>query len=110
MVITASAPNSASAGVPAAIEPSWISGLARPSLRFHTDNSCPAASSRRAIGVPMLPVPKKPIFIEFLPRGLVDLPRSAWARWLVFYAGPIQRVPAQADFHSYGWVEGTCKT
>jgi hypothetical protein len=56
--------------VAAAIAPSRISGLARPSLRFHTANSCPAASNRSAIGVPILPNPKNPILMpqSFLER------------------------------------------
>ena len=32
-----------------------MSGLVRCSLRFHTDNPCPATSNRSAIGVPVLP-------------------------------------------------------
>ena len=40
-----------------------MSGLVRSSLRFHTYYSCPAASNRRAIGVPMLPSPRNPILM-----------------------------------------------
>src|ERR1700684_172047 len=63
MVITTSAPSSASAGVAAAIAPSRSSGSVLPSVRFHTRNSCPAAIRCRAIGAPILPKPKNPIFI-----------------------------------------------
>ena len=36
------------------------------SVRFHTDNSWPAAISRSAIGVPILPNPRNPIFMRRL--------------------------------------------
>jgi hypothetical protein len=58
--------------VAAAIAPSRISGSLRASLRFHTDNSWPAASKRRAMGVPMLPNPKNPILMFLLSSSSMD--------------------------------------
>src|ERR1035441_5213843 len=97
IVITASAPSSASAGVAAAIAPSRMSGLVRSSLRFHTDNSCPAISNRSAIGVPILPSPKNPTFIT-IPLGrtalLDDKLRSVKTTELLRFDGVVERDPA----------------
>ena len=51
----------------------------RPSVRFHTLSSWPAASSRSAMGVPIWPVPKNPIFIVFTPHTILSLKRSTTA-------------------------------
>ena len=55
IVTRSSASATASAGVAAASAPR---PSARSSVRFHARTSCPASASRRAIGAPMIPVPR----------------------------------------------------
>src|SRR4051812_30533975 len=59
MVMTASAPVTASAGDEAAAAPWSINGGVLLLVRFQTVRSWPASSSRVAIGVPISPRPRK---------------------------------------------------
>src|SRR3954452_2540979 len=58
IVITNSASRTASAGVSARSAPSAASTLALSGVRFHTRTGKPAFSRLRAIGAPMMPVPR----------------------------------------------------
>src|SRR5262245_13737454 len=58
MVTTASALARASAGEPATVTPSSASGSARAAVRFQALTSSPARRRLRAIGAPMMPVPR----------------------------------------------------
>src|SRR4051794_31439209 len=59
MVMTASAPVTASAGDEAAAAPWSINGAVLLLVRFQTVTSWPASSSRVAIGLPISPRPRK---------------------------------------------------
>ena len=67
MVITNPAPCAASAGDPATAAPARASGSVRSRVRFHTVTSCPAPTSRPAMGRPIEPVPRNPIFATVAP-------------------------------------------
>jgi len=58
MVTTTSASRTASSAVPATSTPCCASGSARSRLRFHARTSSPAAARLRAMGAPMIPVPR----------------------------------------------------
>ena len=53
----------ASAAVAASAAPASTTGFAASLVRFHTVTSCPALIKFFAMGTPMMPQPKKPIFI-----------------------------------------------
>ena len=73
-VTTTSAPATASSGEPATWTPSTASAFSR--VRFHTRTSWPAAAVLRAIGAPMIPVPRKAIICPTLPAAAIHRPVS----------------------------------
>ena len=58
MVTTASAPRTASAGVSTGVTPASARARAFSAVRFHARTSRPAVTQLRAIGAPMMPVPR----------------------------------------------------
>src|SRR3954452_5941439 len=80
IVTTTSAPVIAAAGSSATDTPCSTSGRALSVVRFHAVTSWPASARWRAIGAPMMPVPRKVILMApGLPRadGAVALHRHA---------------------------------
>src|SRR5215210_6415087 len=72
IVTTTSAPATASSGVSATATPSAVSGSARSRLRFHALTSRPAAARLRAMGAPMMPVPRTATFTRLVPQDGAD--------------------------------------
>ena len=58
MVTTASASRAASAGEPTGVTPSPASACTFSGVRSHARTASPAAAQLRAIGAPMMPVPR----------------------------------------------------
>ena len=72
MVIATSAPLTASAALAATFAPNAVSASALSRLLFQTVTGNPAASSRRAMGAPISPVPSKAILV------VLDTKSSRW--------------------------------
>ena len=105
-----SAPSAASAGDDACLAPSAARGAALSAVRFHTDTTKPAASRLRAIGAPILPVPRTAMAGRAGSR--VDgLGISSSSHWLIdgkrFNSLTISRLRRNATAHAPRRAAGT---
>ena len=90
MVITTSAPRTASAAESATVAPASASGSALSRVRFQTRSGIPAAAMLRAIPAPIVPVPSS----ATVGWSVIWCPSFGWGEVVVVSTCPRLRVPA----------------